>query len=215
MTRLLLPFTFGVEMDVLDALVRIVSHQCATLIPLSLISLPVTKRKGVRLELLQQSKDFLEAIHYKAARYQVPVEAVEVFTRDIEQSILTCADQLHCGGILLVTREARGSLLKREIIQHLLHIYPCTLFVVSFPVKKRRNRVARAREDITRWWSGAQSNHETRLNAASEVHTARHLLASMPSSGQAEQREQTELCEATRLIAYECIAVRRGKRKQI
>jgi hypothetical protein len=141
MTRLLLPFTYGVEMDVLESLVRLASDQHATLIPLSLVPSPAMKRKGVRLELLQQSQDFLEAVRHKAARCRVPVEPVEVVTSDVVQGILTCVDKLHCDGILLASRDTCGSLLDAGVIHHLLRINPCTLFVVYFPSKKRKGNM--------------------------------------------------------------------------
>jgi hypothetical protein len=190
MTRLLLPFTSGVEMDVLDSLIRLASYQCATLIPLSLIPLPATKHKGVRLELIQQSKDFVEAVRYKAMRYQIPVEPAEIFTRDIAQSILTSVDQLHCNGILLASRETRGSLLNMDVIQQLLHANPCTLFVVYFPAKKRGTWVAQGLEHFAHWWSGERSNQEVQRNIAYETNTDYQLLMSVPYVKQTEQQEQ-------------------------
>ena len=66
----------------------------ATLIPLSVIHVPQEGRsRGARLEHIQQSKDFLEAVKYKAARYGVPVERYEVFTADIVQSINIVANE--------------------------------------------------------------------------------------------------------------------------
>lgn len=115
MRRLLLPFTSDVEMDTLEALVRFAAYQNALLIPLSLVALPTTKRSRVRLELLQQSRDFLEAVRYKAERYQVPIEPVEIFTQNVTRSILNAVEELHCDGLLLATRDARCRLLDKEV----------------------------------------------------------------------------------------------------
>lgn len=192
MTRLLLPFTFGVEMEVLDSLVRLASHQHATLIPLSLIPLPAQKRKGVRLELLQQSKDFLEAVHYKAARHRLPLEPVEIFTRDITHSILTTVEQLHCDGMLLAARSARGSLLDMETIQQLLRVHPCALFVVYFPAKKPGNWMAKGQAWLTRRWSDKRDQSESQHNATSEALLDYQVSASMSKQVQAERTEQEE-----------------------
>jgi CheY-like chemotaxis protein len=84
--RWLLPFMHGVDMRAIEYTVRLAESAGATLIPVSLITAPP---KGARLEHLQQSKDFLEAVQHKAARYLVPVERYEVFTADAQQSITT------------------------------------------------------------------------------------------------------------------------------
>src|SRR5713101_195830 len=76
-TRLLLPFTHGVEMDTIEAAVLLAASHHATLVPLSLILTPQTRGKGVRLEYIQQSKDFLEAVRHKASRHHVPLERFE------------------------------------------------------------------------------------------------------------------------------------------
>src|SRR5438874_1926683 len=70
-TRLLLPFTHGVEMDTIEAAVLLAASHHAALVPLSLILAPQTRGKGVRLEHVQQSKDFLEAVQHKAFRHDV------------------------------------------------------------------------------------------------------------------------------------------------
>src|SRR5579872_7232610 len=95
-TRLLLPFTHGVEMDTIEVAVLLAASHHATLVPLSLILAPQTRRKGVRLEHIQQSKDFLEAVQQKARRHGVPLERFEVLTGDVFQSISVLAHQLTC-----------------------------------------------------------------------------------------------------------------------
>lgn len=164
MTRLLLPFNNDIEMDVVELLVHLSSNQRATLVPLSLISLPQTPHKGVRLERMQQSKDFLEAVRYKAERRQISLEPVEVWTRDVEQSILLSVEQFHCDGILLAVRGARGSLLRMDTIAHLIERWPCSLFVVSLPPKKSNLWRARLRERFAnvRWWSRCSETPEDR-----------------------------------------------------
>jgi hypothetical protein len=82
-TRLLLPFTHGVEMDTLEVAVLLAASHHATLVPLSLVLEPRTRGKGARLEHIQQSKDFLEGVH-----------------------------QLRCDGVVLALRGRNGSLLR-------------------------------------------------------------------------------------------------------
>src|SRR5258706_12055213 len=87
-SRWLLPFTSAVDMRALDAVVCLAESHGATLVAMSLITVPHESRsRGVRLEYIQQSKDFLEALQYKAARQHVPVERYEVFTGDVVRSL--------------------------------------------------------------------------------------------------------------------------------
>jgi hypothetical protein len=79
-TRLLLPFTYGGETDTIAAAVRMASSHHAALVLLS-DSYASDKRKGVRLEHIQQSKGCLEVVQRKAYRHPVPFKRFEVFTR--------------------------------------------------------------------------------------------------------------------------------------
>ncbi|HEU5384006.1 MAG TPA: hypothetical protein VFV38_52090 [Ktedonobacteraceae bacterium] len=137
MARFLLPFTFDIEMDILEAVVRLAAERRATLIPLSLIPQPVGKRRSVRLELLQQSQDFLEAVRVKAAHSSVPLAPVEVFTSDLVHSILASIDQCHCDGILLATRGNHGCFVSLEVMEQLMCLQPCALWVLHFPASPR------------------------------------------------------------------------------
>jgi hypothetical protein len=137
MTRLLLPFTSDVEMDILEMFVRLAANQKATLIPLSLISESSAKARGVRLEHLQQAQDFFEAVRRKAMRHTVPTEPHEIVSRDMEQSILQAAEQFQCTGILLAFRGERGALVNTEIIRRLLPSKTCSVYIVYFPAKAR------------------------------------------------------------------------------
>ena len=93
--RLLLPFTHGVDMCALDHAMRLAKGCNAILVPLALIYVPEDGRtKGARLEHIQQTKDFLEAVKHKAARYDVPIERLEVFTSDVAQSIRVVAGEM-------------------------------------------------------------------------------------------------------------------------
>lgn len=203
MIRLLLPFTSGVEMDVLDSLVRFASHQHATLIPLSLIPLPAKKRKGVRLEHLQQSKDFLEAVHYKAERHQLPTESAELFTRDVVESILAYAERLYCDGILLAARPPCGSLLDMETIRRILQAHPCALFVAYFPARKRGNWLRKGRAYLARWWPGKQERQASQRDTRYAAPANYRVLAPRPDRTRTVQAAQERTPEGILLNAGE------------
>lgn len=133
MKRLLLPFTARLEMDVLHTLVLLASNQHATLVPLSLITLPSSPDEYVRPEFLHQSNDFFEAVRYKAVRYHLPLETYEIFTHEVMISLSESVRQLHCDGMLLASRGKRGCFLPLEVIEGLLATKPCPLFLTQFP----------------------------------------------------------------------------------
>ena len=85
-SRFLLPFVHGVDMRAIEQAILLAKGHEAILVPLVLIYVPEERRaKGARLEYIQQSRDFLEAIKFKAARYDVPIERLEVYTSDIDR----------------------------------------------------------------------------------------------------------------------------------
>ena len=87
-TRFLLPFVHGVDTFAIEQAILLAKSHQAVLVPLVLIDVPEERRKkGVRLEYLQQSKDFLETVKKKADWYAVRIEKLEVFTSDVVRSI--------------------------------------------------------------------------------------------------------------------------------
>ena len=112
-TRLLLPFTYGREMDTIEAAVLLAASHHAALIPL-FDSYTSGERKGVPLEYIQHSKGFLEAVQRKAFRHHIPLERFEVFTGARVQCLFVLVDQLGCDGILHVLRGRNGSVLDAE-----------------------------------------------------------------------------------------------------
>jgi hypothetical protein len=152
-TRLLLPFTHGVAMDTIEAAVLLAASHHATLVPLSLILSPQTRGKGVRLEHIQQSKDFLEVVQHKALRHGVPLERFEVFTSDVLQSIAVLVHQLSCDGVVLALRGRNGSLLGAETIEQLMGMRACPLYLMYLS-SQESSWVSRLRERFSRWWPG-------------------------------------------------------------
>lgn len=134
--RLLVPFTHGVQTDALEQAVLLAQSRNATLIPVSLI--PVSKDKQVknlRLEHIQQSKDFLEAMKCRAAKRNVPVEQVEVLVTDIAQSIDTLARELECEGVLLFMRGKQSILLGSQELKQLIEQTKHKLYVFQMDTK--------------------------------------------------------------------------------
>lgn len=130
--RWLLPFTFGVDMRAIDSVVCLAQSAGATLVPVSLVCSPP---EGARLEHIQQSKDFLEAVQHKADVYQVPLERYEVFTVDVLQSIATLVLDMHCDGIVLVTDGEHTRLMQDEEVKHLLIEPPAALVLIRLPTQ--------------------------------------------------------------------------------
>ncbi len=139
--RWLLPFTYGVDMRAIDYLVSLAENNGAMLIPVSLVSVPDNSRsRGARLEHIQQSKDFLEAVKYKAARLQVPIERYEVFTGDVIQSITKLVRDLHCDGIVMVAIEKKEVLLRAQELKYLLTEPPASLVLIRLPAHPQEAR---------------------------------------------------------------------------
>ena len=133
-SRWLLPFTSAVDMRALDAVVRLAESHGATLVAISLITVPHESRsQRVRLEYIQQSKDFLEAVKYKAARQYVPLERYEVFTADVFRSLKLLVHEQNCSSIVLVSRGEKDSLLQRHELKHLLDALPASLVLIRLP----------------------------------------------------------------------------------
>jgi hypothetical protein len=100
--RWLFPFTHGVDMQAIDMVVRLAEERGATLVAVSLIPVPPEQRsQGARLEHIQQSKDFLEAVKFKAERHQVPIERYEVFSSNVLGSITLLTYDQRCDSIVL------------------------------------------------------------------------------------------------------------------
>ncbi len=129
--RWLLPFTHGVDMRAIDNVVSLAKSTGATLVAVSLISDPSKAgSRGARLEHIQQSKDFLEAVKWKAARYEVQVERHEVFTADVMRSIASLTHEMRCDAIVMTTSSEREALLQAYEVKRLLIDPPASLVII-------------------------------------------------------------------------------------
>ena len=154
-TRFLLPFVNGVDKFAIEQAILLAKSHQATLVPIVLIHVPEERRKkDIRLEYLQQSKDFLETVKQKADWYSVQIERLEVFTSDIEQSINLVASEMECEGILLFVSQKGGILLQLHEIKRLMEIPVRKLYVLRLPTHERVNFVQELRQRFSYWLDG-------------------------------------------------------------
>jgi hypothetical protein len=135
MTRLLLPFTHGINVSAIAQALALTQRFGATLVVLSLICLPQRPDKGPCWEDIQQSNDFLEFVQYKAAKSGVPVERMELYTRHPVGSIRALAQEMECAGIVLVVRRGDGVLLATHEVKQLLEDHRFPLYIVQLLAK--------------------------------------------------------------------------------
>lgn len=135
MTRLLLPFTHGIDASAITTALSLAQRFNATLIPLSLIHLPKVPGKSSRWEDIQQSQDFLEFVYHKATKAGVPVERVQLYTHNPVNSIRALAQEMECIGIVLAVRRGAGVLLATNEVKLLLEEKRLPLYLVSLNSK--------------------------------------------------------------------------------
>lgn len=122
-SRMLLPFTHGVNNLALEYAVLLARNCNATLVPFSLIYVPQTAR-AVRLEYIQQSKDFQALVQSKAAKYDVRIDPREVYTGNVIESIHYTMQNLSCRSIVLFVQDGDGVLLHTHEVKHILTHIP-------------------------------------------------------------------------------------------
>ena len=160
-SRFLLPFVHGVDMLAIEQAILLAKDHEATLVPLVLIYVPEERRaKGARLEQIQQSRDFLEAVKFKAARYAVPIERLEVFTSDIVQSINLVASEMACDGILLFIGRKNGILLHYDEIKHLVEMPTCKLYIMHLQTEERGSFTQMLRQHFSNLLTGRRKKQE-------------------------------------------------------
>lgn len=130
--RLLVPFTHGVDMYALEYAVQFAKNFDAELVAASVLP-RCDGRKSIRLEHIQQSKDFHEAIANKARRYDVPVHVLEMPATNNIQQTLRLAQEQGCDGIMLFVREGQGVLMQTHEIKHIMVEAACKLYILRLP----------------------------------------------------------------------------------
>lgn len=134
LTRLLLPFTHGIDAQAIEQTVRVAQSQNAVLVLLALVPVPP---QGIRLEHIQQARDIEKIVTRIANRYLVPIEAHEVYSSDIVGSIITEAKALHCDHVLVALRSQKAVLLHTSELDRLLKEYPAQLLLLHLPPQNR------------------------------------------------------------------------------
>ena len=151
MTQILLPFTHGIDASAISYALAIAQRLQLTLVILSLIRLPETpSTRKPRLEDIQQSKDFLEFVHHRAARQGVPIVRMELYTCNPVRSIRALAQEMECEGILLFVQCGVGVLLATEEVKQLLEQESIPLYIV--PLLPNKGGFPHLRW-LTRWFS--------------------------------------------------------------
>jgi len=168
-TRFLLPFVHGVDMCAIEQALQFAKSHEATLVPLVLIRVPEERRKGVRLEHIQQSRDFLETVKHKASRYAVPIERLEVFTSDVVQSINLVAGEMQCEGILLFIGRQDGILLQVNEMKHLLEMQSCKLYIIHLQTDKRERFTHMLRQRFSHLLNGRRKKQEEPLQGRESI----------------------------------------------
>jgi hypothetical protein len=154
-SRWLLPFTYGVDMQAIDAAVRLAEGGSAMLVAVSLISIPgKSPGRGARLEHIQQSKDFLESVYYRASEHKVPVERHEVFTSVVQERLTTLSSELCCDAIILLGRNSHPALLHAHEMKELLAQPPARLLYIHLAPPLARQPVHSLVARLLAWLRG-------------------------------------------------------------
>jgi hypothetical protein len=114
----------------------------ATLIAISLLAPEPGKR--IRLEDIEESKDFLEVIHHHARMYQVIAERHEVWVAtgdNISARIQTLVRDYQCDSIVVIVKQGQGVLLQTDVIADLMLNPPASLVLLRLPGKQKQNRI--------------------------------------------------------------------------
>ena len=139
--RFLLPFTYDVDVQALHSVLQLAKIHNAKLVALALIPLAEQQRpENVRLESIQQIQDFLEVLHTQAEIHAVQIEAYELYTHNVLESIYDYTRRLHCQRILLSYEEEKAHFLRTDEAQQLRlrNTYPLHVLYTQSKKKKKR-----------------------------------------------------------------------------
>ncbi|GHO82837.1 hypothetical protein [Dictyobacter formicarum] len=134
MRRLLLPFTHGIDGTALEYAFVFARQVQSTLVVGSWLTRPTAGKSGrLLLGHIEQSQDFLALTGYKAQRFQVPVEPIELYSIDIAKSMRALASEMGCDAILLFMRYGKILLISKEEMQQLLHDSHIPVLIIRLP----------------------------------------------------------------------------------
>lgn len=130
--RLLVPFTHGIDTYALEYAVQFAKNYDAELVAAALLPSRAFI-KDLRLEHIQQSRDFHETMRNKAQQHDVTVEIVEISAAHTVQHIHMLVQEQECAGIVLFVRAGQGVLLDTHEIKDIMAASPCKLYILRLP----------------------------------------------------------------------------------
>jgi hypothetical protein len=176
-TRLLLPFTGWLDTQAIDYAIGLAQCEGAVLILLSLIVAQLEYKGGkIRLEQIEQSKDFLVFATNKARRAGVTVETHEIYTHDAVRSLTLQAQEQMCDAILLFVREKQGVLLQSDEVKRTLEWQGIARCVLDIPTPASIPLHTALWTRLARWWRKPAAE-----GAAAHMHARRTDKDTYPS----------------------------------
>jgi hypothetical protein len=129
--RLLLPFTYIIDIEAIDDAMRVAAAQGATLVPLSINAFPDGQMQDCQRRAIIQHMSYVHSCMQMAAqRYHVSLECLEISSQDPLRSIVALAGEYHCDAILLFLRAGRGVMLETSLLRQLMEQSSCSLYFV-------------------------------------------------------------------------------------
>ncbi len=175
--RWLLPFTYGVSTQAILSVLRLAHSLDATVVPLSLIPLQQTGT-GIRAGRIEQAKDFLESVRWRAEELHVPIQCHEVVTNDVQQSIRAITQKWCCTSVVVVLKEQESLLLEFQEMRELLERPPTSLVFLRLPTTQKGGIPALLKR-ATSWLRKSQDNAANEEGEESEA-----LSLPLPTRGQ-------------------------------
>jgi hypothetical protein len=132
--RWLLPFTYRINSEALELVCQMARGADATLVAISLLA--PRPGKGIQIEEIQESKDFLESVHYYAKIHEVIAERHEVWVAtgdNIPSRIQTFVRDYQCDSMVVIVHQRQGVLLQTDEIAALILNPPASLVLLRLP----------------------------------------------------------------------------------
>jgi hypothetical protein len=139
--RLLLPFTYGIDEQAIDNVLRFAKATEVTVVALALIPVPDQSHcENVRPELVQQATDFLEMINARAQIYTVPVESQECFTESVSTSTWAALQQAECQGVILIEKEQEPCFLQPKEVAQMQNALNVNFYTLHIPARQKARK---------------------------------------------------------------------------
>lgn len=163
MQHVLLPFTHGIDRDAVNQALALARNLSARLVCVALIQLHPDNHKGIRLEYIQQAKDFLEYTRQRATRANVRLERMEIYTYNLENCILRLSQEMDNAPILLFMRDESGVMLELPTIINLLEDERCHYYLVLLARRNSSITVPQILSPIFKKYKGTRNEPALRF----------------------------------------------------